>query len=309
MAMADRRYFLLREPIEPSNIESFLCRVVASKVAPLDRFAPIALPGTPAHETNDILPSILPQPTLSTSCDELFSAARKRGFSAELSALLKVNVSRDVEQSRRLESKSVRRYTLPNPGAYFQELMKNEYYAKDVRDLLKALWPHHTYLVTGFLTATDSNWTIEASNKTTKGIETTLPVAEAAGVPIPGLADAGLGLSTEAAAHQSRKISVVGEEIFAVSYSVAKLSYAFGSPPGFVTRMPLVSRPKLAKPHHLAMGPDDEEEIEYDSDEETDMTIEPYLGHSEADMHLDQTITLDHQHVLSEAHGQRYVDI
>ncbi|KAB5578600.1 hypothetical protein GE09DRAFT_556585 [Coniochaeta sp. 2T2.1] len=306
--MGDRRYFLLREPIEPNNIESFLCRVVASKVAPLDRFAPIALPGTPAHETNDILPSILPQPTLRPSCDELFSAVRRRGFSADLSALLKVNVSRDVEQSRRLESKSVRRYTLADPGTSFQQLMKNEYYAKDVRDLLKALWPHQAYLVTGFLTATDSKWTIEESNKTTKGIEITLPVAEAAGVPVPGLANAGLGLSTEAAAHQSRKFSVVGEEIFAVSYSVAKLSYAFGSPLGFVTRMPLVGRPKLAKPHYLAMGPDDEE-IEYDSDGETDMTTEAYLGHSEADIDLNQTITLDHQHVLYEAHGEMYVDV
>ncbi|KAB5549758.1 hypothetical protein GE09DRAFT_1127637, partial [Coniochaeta sp. 2T2.1] len=235
-------------------------------------------------------------------------ASRRRGFSAELSAFLKVNVSCDVGQSRRRESKSVRRYTLANPGASFQQLMKNEYYAKDVRDLLKALWPHHAYLVTGFLTATDSKWAIEESNKTTKGIEITLPVAEAAGVPVPGLADAGLGLSTEAAAHQSRKFSVVGEEIFAVSYSVANLSHAFDSPPGFVTRMPLVGRPKLAKPHYMAMGPDDEE-IEYDSDGETDMTTKAYLGHSEADMDLNQTIILDHQHVLYEAHGEIYVDV
>lgn len=308
--MDGRRYFLLREPIEPNNIESFLCRVVASKVAPLDRFAPRALPGTPAHETNDIIPSILPQPTLQPSCDALFTAARKRGFSAELLALLKVNVSCDVEQRRRLESKCVRKYTLRDPGASFQELMKNEYYAKDVEGLLKGLWPHHAYLVTGFLTATDSKWTIEASNKTTKGIQITLPVAAAAGVPVPGVADAGLGLSREAAAHQSRTFSVVGEEIFAVSYSVAKLSFAFGSPSGVVTRVPLVvGRPKLAKPHHLAMGPDDEEEIDYDSDEETDMTTKAYLGHSEAAMHQDQTITLDHQHVLSEAHGEIYVDV
>lgn len=186
--------------------------------------------------------------------------------------------------------------------------MKNEYYAKDVRDLLKSLWPHQAYLVTGFLTATDSKWTIEESDKTIKGIETTLPVAEAAGVPVPGLADAGLGLSTEAAAHQSRKFSVVGDEIFAVSYSVAKLSYAFGSPLGFVTQMPLVGRPKLAKPHYLAMRPDDAE-IEYDSDGDTDMTTEAYLGHSEADIDLNQTLTLDHQQVLYEAHGEMYVDV
>jgi hypothetical protein len=59
----------------------------------------------------------------------------------KLANLVGFHVTRNEEQSRTLESESVKRSILPNPEHYFEELMKNEIYSRDVRALLEKSGP------------------------------------------------------------------------------------------------------------------------------------------------------------------------
>lgn len=190
--MAPSSFFLLDQPISATEIKSFLCRVVASATSPLTQFAPFSLPGTPSHNTDDIIPSILPEPSLSTSIKAFRKAARERGASVKLANLVGFHVARSEERSRTLESESVKSYVLPNPEHYFEELMKDEDYSRDVRTLLGKVRPRHAYLVTGFLTTTKSAWKTEGSqnNETALSVtvpfSTVLPAAAAGAVDIDG---------------------------------------------------------------------------------------------------------------------------
>ncbi len=63
---------------------------------------------------------------------------------------------------------------------------------------------------------------------------------------------------------------VAEDKIFAVSYSIVKLSYGFNRSPLSVTKTLVICRPKRAKAHHLAFGNDNDsdEEIKVSSDED-----------------------------------------
>ncbi|KAH7140267.1 hypothetical protein B0J13DRAFT_557456 [Dactylonectria estremocensis] len=278
MKMSQQRFFLLQEPI-PAAIEagSFLGRLVVSKTSPLDRFAPFSDPAKPPHDTNDIIPSILPSPEVETSYDGTLTVARKRPFSVPLAGLLNMNLSRTEEESRRLESKLVKRYRLRNPCIQFELLMQNQFYAQDARELLKNAPSGHVYLVTGFITASESTWTVEATNGSRKDFSVTVPVGAAAGIPDFGLLDAGFGLNGSISNKRSQTRHVAEEQIFAVAYSIVKLSIKLKWPSGLATRVPVVSRPKRAKAYHLAMGgdgDDSDEEFEWNSDDEVGVVKE-----------------------------------
>ncbi len=270
--MAQSRFFLLDQPISVTEAKSFLCRVVVSTTSPLKQFAPFSLPGTPSHNTDDIIPSILPEPSLSTSIKAFRKATRERGVSAKLANLVGFDVTRNEEQSRTLESESVKRYVLPNPEHYFEELMKNEHYSRDVRALLEKVWPHHAYLVTGFLTTTKSAWKIDGSQNSKTALNFTAPVSNVlpAAVAGTGAVDSDGRLGGSGLSQQSDERTVAEEEIFAVSYSVARLSYKPSASKTLFTSNSTVGPPKRAKAYHLAFGNDEEEEeeeIDWDSDD------------------------------------------
>jgi hypothetical protein len=268
--MAQSKFFLLDQPISATEAQSFLCRVVVSTTSPLTQFAPFSLPGTPSHNTDDIIPSILPEPSLSTSIKAFRKAARERGVSVKLANLFGFDVTRNEEQSRTLESESVKRYILPNPEHYFEELMKNEHYARDVRALLEKVWPRHAYLVTGFLTATKSAWKIDGSQNSKTALNFTVPVSNVLPATVAGAVDSGGRLGGSGSSKQNDERAVAEEEIFAVSYSVARLSYKPSASKTLFTYNPTVGPPKRAKAHHLAFLNDEEEEeeeIDWDSDD------------------------------------------
>lgn len=165
----------------------------------------------------------------------------------------------------------MRRYTLPNPEYFFAELMKNEAYARDVHTLLDEIWPHNAYLITGFLTAVDSNWVATTKQGTTKGFNINIPLSVIASVPLSGLADTGINPEWSTSTEESRTTSATGEEIFAVSYSTVKLSYKVSGSGSFIKSTPRVGRPKRAKAHHLAFGDDDDEESDDEVNPNTSM--------------------------------------
>jgi hypothetical protein len=77
--MAQSSFFLLDQPILATEIkEFFVSSGGLADVAPT-QFVPFSLPGTPSHNTDDIIPSILPEPSLPTSVKAFRKAARERG--------------------------------------------------------------------------------------------------------------------------------------------------------------------------------------------------------------------------------------
>lgn len=266
----ERRFFLLREPFTANEADDLLGRLVVSKTSPLDKFAPFSDPTRPAHKTNDILPSILPKPDISTRCDQTITVAREHGLTVQLSALLSFNLSRTKGETRRLESELVKKYTLQSPQVYFQQLMQDDDYAQDARELIASTSSGRVYLVTGFITASEATWTIENTASSGNGFNATIPIGIAAGLPSPGL-DAGFGVNGSNSNTSSHTRHVSEEQIFAISYSVVKLSTRFNLLSKSTARTPVVSHPKKAKPYHLAMSNEsdgDDEELDWCSEDE-----------------------------------------
>jgi hypothetical protein len=176
----------------------------------------------------------------------------------------------------------VKRYVLPNPEHYFEELMKNEHYSRDVRALLEKVWPHHAYLVTGFLTTTKSAWKIDGSQNSKTALNFTAPVSNVlpAAVAGTGAVDSDGRLGGSGLSQRSDERTVAEEEIFAVSYSVARLSYKPSASKTLFTSNPTVGPPKRAKAHHLAFGNDEEEEEEEEIDWDSDDAVEQFQAGS-----------------------------
>lgn len=270
--MAGRRFFILDEAIPATEIESFMCRVVTLKNLPLTKFAPFPpiSPGEASHNTNEIIPSILPTPSLSTSRKEFLKVVHEKEIKIGLTAFFGLDFARNKEESRSLESELVKRYVLSNPEHHFQKLMQNEHYARDILALLDSNKLHHAYLVTGFLTTAGATWKIEASCKKTDGFNVVAPISDLANIPVPGLLDLSVNPRITTTTEQKREMCVAEEEIFAVSYSIVKLSYGFKGSAFSITKTPVIGRPKRAKAYHLAMGDgsgsDDEIEVSSDDD-------------------------------------------
>jgi hypothetical protein len=293
MRAQDRRFFLLQEPIPATEVDSFLGRLVVSKVSPLDKYAPYSPSGDVRHKTNDIIPCILPKPEMVKSVDQTTTVARERGFSMKLSALLNIDLSRTEEESRGLQSELVKKYMLPLPEDHFLRLMQNKFYAQDALRLLQGTQSGRAYLVTGIITATESTWTIETTVGRGKGFNATVPVGEAVGIPDPGLLDVGFGMNGSTSNTRSYTKHVAEEQIIAVAYSVVKLSSKLTWSPNLITQTPVIGRPKRAKGHHLSMGGDDEdeeEEFEWDSDDEDGVVKEARPGKTGQDDALEITL-------------------
>lgn len=275
MSSQTRKFFVLREPFSATDPHDILCRLVVSKTSPLDKYAPFNDPSKPAHRTCDIIPSILPKPEISTACSDSFTVAREKGFTVQLSALLNINLSRSIGETIQLESGCVKKYALENPDVYFRQLIKNDHYLQDARELIASTRSGHAYLITGFITTTDTTWTIENTVGGSKSFNATVPLGQATSLPDAGLLDSGFGLNTSNSNTRSHTRHISEEQVFAVSYSVVKLTNKISWVSTAPEPTPMLGRPKRAKAHHLAMnrGEDSgDEEIEWDS-EDSDVQV------------------------------------
>ncbi|CVL11808.1 hypothetical protein FPRO06_13103 [Fusarium proliferatum] len=271
MSYQERKFFVLRDPLSAPEAASLLGRLVTSIESPLDSFAPYPDPRRPPHNTNDILPSILPEPEVSNFSDQTITVAKDHGFSVQLSALLNINLSRNCEESIRLESDLVKKYVLSSPEIYFEQLMENGDYAKDAQDLLSKAKRNRGYLITGFITASETTWTTENTTGRGGGFDVTVPVGQACGIPDSGFLDVSLGANSVTSHTQSHTRHVAEEQIIAISYANVQLSGKPIWPSRRVDYKPVITGPKKAKAHHLAMSNqdgDDLEELEWDSDDE-----------------------------------------
>lgn len=252
--MSYTKFVLLQEPIAASEASNLLCRVVASKVAPLMACAPFGN----SNGADSTVTTAIPKCSAPIKLTDFMSMARSQGVAPQVSRLLDFQRMHIDEQAILLECRLVKRYLLPDPDTAFRILMKSDDYSRDVRTLLEQCMARQGYFVTGFLTATDDSWLIEASQQELQHFNIALPYSDSSDMPVPFLYQDLIG--TELAVFSQpceQPPSFANEQIFAVSYKVAKLPQAMSpiSPmsgqrsPG---TPPAPRRPKRSNGYHLA---------------------------------------------------------
>jgi hypothetical protein len=182
---------------------------------------------------------------------KIFSRVEGQGFHSSLAKIFKLNLDRNREDKLTVNGELVKQYVLTNPGQYFEDLMKNELYARDVHDLLKGTTFGQAYLVTGFMTIKNSNWTHHDSKGHAAELKATVPLSEVAGIPA-GL-DATINSSINKCLRVESQMHIEGEVIFAVAYTTVRYSI------GIKGRKVTLGRQTRTKDRHLALGHDDDE--------------------------------------------------
>jgi hypothetical protein len=276
-----RRHFILAEPAPVSELNTILGRVVEDKLLPMRSYAPVSPSSgghSPPHNPSDIIPDILPKPTLWTNRSDFFSHTSDWSIAGGLSGLLGIEKSNEVERGISLESSELKSYSLTNAMNTFEKLMSNEHYALDVNELLKRSRRGHAYFVVGFLTTKGAMWKEFTSQSRRSGLEVTVPVLEAVGSPLGGIGDPHItpGFGTSERIERSMKID--DEVIFALAYDVIKGSRRLDlDAKAFLKRYVVNTGPKRAKARHLAFSPDedsdDDDEIVDSDEEETELEI------------------------------------
>ncbi|KAM3560138.1 hypothetical protein MY1884_003087 [Beauveria asiatica] len=258
--MSHAKFVLLQEPIPATEASNLICRVVASKTAPLMAAAPF-------HSNKDADSTItmaIPKCSAPIKLTDFMSMARNQGVASQVSRLLDFQGMHMEEQVILLECRLVKRYILPDADTAFHTLMKCDDYSRDVRTLLEQCMARQGYFVTGFLAATDDSWLIEASQRELQQFNISLPYPDSSNTPVPFLYHDFLGPELALFSHPcERPPSFANEQIFAASYKVAKLprqamspmssspiSAHLSPPPGAAPPAP--RRPKRSNGYHLA---------------------------------------------------------
>lgn len=238
-----------------------LGRVVEDKLLPLRSFVPFDFGDSDdkaRHNPEDIIPGILPEPIVFSTRKDFFSRASEWTLGTGLADLISLEQSHGIEKGVVIEGGEVKSYTLPNTLQYFQRLMSNESYARDVHGLLKRSKAGHAYFVTGFLTAKQGTFSEFQLKSRKTGIEVTVPLLEAAGIPtmvVGGVGNPQITPAKSQAQRLERSMTILDEVIVAVSYDVIRSSRSldFGSR-SLLKKSVLNVGPKRAKANHLAFA-------------------------------------------------------
>ena len=255
-------------------------RVVRDRLWPLqDAYAPFEpLDSSEVrHNTQDILPGILPEPELSTNRKEIIQSTQKHGVRAELTSLFGFEFDWSDSNRAQLESAEVKRYMLKNPERFWDRLRGDAAYEKDVTELLNKCHWKKGYFVTGFMTAVGLLWkTTQKSVHSVSG-DITAPVsATLLGTPTP--LDPSLGMDNSNELSSSSKWQASGEKIFAVSYYTVQLTRSLDrNAKHYVSKEAEFGGPARGKKHHLMLG-EGEDGIELESDDDPSDEKTEYLS-------------------------------
>lgn len=276
-----------------------MCRIVQDVQLPLFKYTPVeplTLAGAVKqqerpHRPCDLIPNILPEPSRTTNRKDFLSAVTDKSLQAKISKIFGFDKGANDGQKVDLQTKEVRRYTLNNPGEYFNALMKDELYERDVRAFLKETG--QAYLVIGFLTTSNATWTHDGSGSSSLEVQAKAPVSMVAagfGVPLPPVVDPSFTIKRNAGYEANAHHESPDEEIFAVAYAPVKTS-------GFGFRKAkavTIGRSKAAGANHLAFGESDDEEEDEDEDEDDYEDEDEEVGFGKKKVELeDHEIQLD----------------
>ncbi|KAM3514524.1 hypothetical protein MY11210_001867 [Beauveria gryllotalpidicola] len=252
--MSHAKFVLLQEPIAATEASNLICRVVVSKTAPLMAAAPFKNNKT----ADSTITMAIPKCSAPIKLADFMSMARSQGVASQVSRLLDFQGMHMDEQAILLECRLVKRYILPDPDATFHTLMKCDDYSRDVRTLLEQCMARQGYFVTGFLTATDDSWLIEASQRELQQFNISLPYSDSSSMPVPFLYHDFLGPELALFSQPCEQPpSLANEQIFAASYKVAKLPQAMSPMSPISAQLspgtpPAPRRPKRSNGYHLA---------------------------------------------------------
>jgi hypothetical protein len=207
-----------------------------------------------------------------TDRKDFFENVRRSGVQASLSELFRIEFDRSAGNSIRLESELVKRYSLVDPERRFAELLEHPQYAAEVSSLLAKRRSRRGYLVTGFMTTTNSTWSKVTTDNNSLDTNVALdPGLVTSGAP-SGL-DIGVGANHATSKSKQSEWFSPNEEIFAVSYVGLKLqgSGLLGRGP----KKPVIGDVVLASNGHAALSGGGQthsngEQIGSDSDSEED---------------------------------------
>ncbi|KAK3293062.1 uncharacterized protein B0H64DRAFT_376031 [Chaetomium fimeti] len=186
-----------------------------------------------------------------TNRKDLFENARNSGVQTKLAKLFHMGTDRSMGDSIGLESELVKRYSLSNPERRFAELMEDPRYAAEVSSLLAKKRSHRGYLVTGFMTTTNSAWSKSATDdKSLKTGVTLDPSLITSGAP-SGL-DIGVDTSHNVSGSNQSEWVSPNEEIFAVSY--VSLKFEGSGLLGRGPKKPVIGDVVLASNGHAALS-------------------------------------------------------
>ncbi|KAF2100225.1 hypothetical protein NA57DRAFT_54323 [Rhizodiscina lignyota] len=271
-----RRFFLLPEPLPSDTILTLLGRIVSHKLRPAEQFAPLAPTSgslIPKHNPEDIIPTLLPAPIISTDAHSILTTARENSISVGLSDLFGLDLGRETELRVELESDEVKRYVLGHdPADVFDTLMSNDHYSADVEKLFARSGKNHAYFVTGFLTTTGTKWTRGMTKARSVGINVTVPVTAIAGAPM-AFGNPNIAPKTTRKAGVDVSETVATEQVFAVSYNVVKISYRYERAQGGIKKVVKIGAPQRANAKTLALGEDDDTRTENSLDGEVDFYL------------------------------------
>jgi hypothetical protein len=182
--MGHRRYFIISELDPEKAVESTMGRVIGEAFCPFDYWAPDGL-GLPDDDeeykrwtTQDVIPDILPKPSISMSRkDFLRSDLQPKIFTALVELLNSDLQTDDIHipltkffcsdpkySGSETKNAQVKIYSLKQPEVVFDRLMENELYAKDTRELLNGTCDKKGYMIIGFVTAEGVLWRDKTKN-------------------------------------------------------------------------------------------------------------------------------------------------
>ena len=107
-----------------------------------------------------------------------------------------------------------------------------------------------------------------------------MPVPTVLSAAVAGAVDIDGGLDGSGSSQQSDERATAEEEIFAVSYSVARLLYKPSASKTLFTSNPSIGPPKPANAYHLALGNDEEGEEEEVIDWDSEDAVEQFKAGS-----------------------------
>lgn len=259
------------KPIEPTELTDSIEPTAAmnpiestESLEPLEAIEPIEL--SVRHSPENIIKNILPEPQLSQNIIDLLNATTDDGLKLSLGELFGVDVSRSNNDTVELETNQIKTHALTNPDDIFDELMDNEDYAKDILKFFKSLKKRHAYFVTGFLTASKLTTTRTSGKDSKNGFKIKFPLGQFVAGPAGAPLDLGVNPSHNIKGEVKRKMEVVEEEIFAISYSLVK--FRFRVRKSDVTKNDIyISGPRFAKKTEIAFRPDDAVKSEQKDDD------------------------------------------
>jgi hypothetical protein len=277
--MDTRRFFVLAEPCPAKEVESMMGRVVLDHRQPLKNYAPVEPfdASEERHNPQDIVPTILEDPVVTLSRRELLGKIQSHAIRTKLTQYFGIDLARSKEDQVEFESRLVRKYSLRQVQHHFNKLMQYQLYARDVAELMKERGK--AYMVTGFMTTEGASWTKASKIEQSVGFDITLPISQIAGVP--GI-DVGVAPSSSRGGFRQQSYTTDATEIFAIAYDVIKNHRRLDrAAPNFMSVQPALGGAKRVQAHHLALGPEDEnDEVPENSEDEDEDREEDLLKQS-----------------------------